>query len=119
MNSLRTPHSKPDPSAGERAIVFDAIRSASGPVTRPQLCERTGLHDRVVRECISRLVKTGEQIVSVRRGGGYQYGGGDEAKVEREYRRLMSQGTQIIARAQALKRGPVRQAALFPEAVSA
>lgn len=109
----------PGPTAHETGRVYGVIRNAEGrPLSRLEISERTGLHDRVVRECVSHLVSRGEPIITDRHSGGYEYTR-DPARLEVEYRRLMSHATHILSRAEALKRHLARQADLFPEAVSA
>lgn len=103
---------KPEPTDDELVRVFNVIRSSNGPVSRRELAERTSLHDRVVRECVSHLVSDGRPIVTDRKLGGYRMTT-DPASIEREARTLRSHAARLMERANALEQGRAGQRELF------
>jgi hypothetical protein len=102
-------------SSPDVARVHAVLERARRPVTRPELVHLTGLTDREVRECVSRLVAAGSPVITDRESGGYLWTL-EPAKLKVEIARLLSHSARIRERATSLERHlAAEQAELFAE----
>ena len=90
------------PTGHDVAVVYSELAGSLGAMSREEICSRTGLPDRTVREAIADLVTFGEPIVSDRGSGGYLLTR-DSEKLKSEIGRLRSAASRMLERALALE----------------
>ena len=102
----------PNPSEEQVSRVHDALARARGPLTLSRLIEDSSVPERLARECVAQLVRSGVPIVSLGQGCGYELTR-DPEKIRAEIAYIDSYVDSLRARSRGLALNLPTQETLF------